>query len=328
MWYGVPGDKKSADGLEKVFKSYLSMKMRDIPDLLHHITTMFSPRLLQNAHVPVYKLLQHPGDFVVTFPRAFHGGFSLGPNAGEAVNFATHDWISHGSEASERYRGFRRAAVFSHDRLTFTMANHLDELRSYYTCKRLLDELERVVEEELSRRRELFREGVRDVASSISLPPNCLEHLDELSATYDERRLCHECKYVCFFSAVACGCSQSKVSCLRHSHSMCRCPMGNRYFMIWSPDEELTSTLQRVRERCERLKEKEGAVDEGITYEEIVIPAPGSERDAELHKNDVLPTCSIFETNTVSSSSSSSSSASSSPKPPSLANEDDQSSLV
>ena len=91
VWYGVPGTEKDASGLEQVFKSYLSMKMRDVPDLLHHITTMFSPRLLQSANVPVSKLVQHPGEFVVTFPRAFHGGFSMGPNAGEAVNFATHE---------------------------------------------------------------------------------------------------------------------------------------------------------------------------------------------------------------------------------------------
>ena len=85
QWYGVPGTNKDAEGLEKVFKNYLSMKMRDVPDLLHHITTMFSPRLLQNADVPIYKLLQHEGEYVVTFPRAFHGGFSMGPNIGEAV---------------------------------------------------------------------------------------------------------------------------------------------------------------------------------------------------------------------------------------------------
>jgi hypothetical protein len=28
----------------------------------------------------------------------------MGPNIGEAVNFATHDWISHGSDSNERYR--------------------------------------------------------------------------------------------------------------------------------------------------------------------------------------------------------------------------------
>lgn len=75
QWYGIPGTKKDAEGLEKVFKRYLSMKMRDVPDLLHHITTMFSPRLLQNDDVPVYKAVQHAGEFVVTFPMAFHGKF-------------------------------------------------------------------------------------------------------------------------------------------------------------------------------------------------------------------------------------------------------------
>ena len=78
QWYGVPGTRKDAEGLERVFKNYLSMKMRDMPDLLHHITTMFSPRLLQQGGVPVYKVLQEAGEFVVTFPRAFHGGFSYG----------------------------------------------------------------------------------------------------------------------------------------------------------------------------------------------------------------------------------------------------------
>ena len=70
QWYGVSGDKKSAEGLERVFKNYLSMKMRDVPDLLHHITTMFSPRLLQNADVVVSKVLQHEGEFVVSVMRS------------------------------------------------------------------------------------------------------------------------------------------------------------------------------------------------------------------------------------------------------------------
>lgn len=91
VWYGVPGNSKDAEGMEKVFKSFMSTKMRDAPELLYHITTMFNPRLLQAADVPVYRIIQHPGEFVLTFPRAFHGGFSLGPNIGEAVNFATHE---------------------------------------------------------------------------------------------------------------------------------------------------------------------------------------------------------------------------------------------
>uniref|UniRef100_A0A7S4IRS9 JmjC domain-containing protein n=1 Tax=Odontella aurita TaxID=265563 RepID=A0A7S4IRS9_9STRA len=254
QWYGVPGTRKDAEGLERVFKNYLSMKMRDVPDLLHHITTMFSPRLLQQGGVPVYKILQRAGEFVVTFPRAFHGGFSYGPNCGEAVNFATHDWISQGADANERYRSFARPSVFSHDRLTFTMSNHLKDQKRYSTCRLLLAELQRVVEEELKLRNKLLDAGVRDVSGDINLPRNRLDQLDEESADYDDKRLCHACKHVCFFSCVACECSQTKVSCLRHSHYMCRCPTERKYMMIWSTEDEMNTILRTVKNFAEELK--------------------------------------------------------------------------
>ena len=293
QWYGVPGTKKDADGLEKVFKNYLSMKMRDVPDLLHHITTMFSPRLLQNAEVPVYKLLQYEGEFVVTFPRSFHGGFSMGPNIGEAVNFATHDWIAYGADANERYRSFARPAVFSHDRLTFTMANHLEEQKAYSTCRLLMEELDRVVKEELQLRQKLISSGVRDVSKIISLPPNRLDQLDEDSADYDDKRLCHACKHVCFFSAVACECSQSKVSCLRHSHYMCRCPTERRYLMIWSNENEMKATLKKVRNHCNSLKKAadqdvgEGEIEESLAL--LPSPAVGVDRDLAEKKDREIP---------------------------------------
>ena len=56
--------------------------------------------------VPVVNLLPRPlpagqvvrtdqcaGDFVVTFPRAYHAGFNQGLNFAEAVNFAIGDWV-------------------------------------------------------------------------------------------------------------------------------------------------------------------------------------------------------------------------------------------
>ena len=46
--------------------------------------------------VPVYKLTQTAGSFVVTFPRAYHAGFSHGFNIAEAVNFAATDWLPFG----------------------------------------------------------------------------------------------------------------------------------------------------------------------------------------------------------------------------------------
>ncbi|KAF5817229.1 putative [histone H3]-lysine-36 demethylase [Helianthus annuus] len=56
-------------------------------------TTILSPEVLQKAGVPCCRLVQNAGEFVVTFPRAYHSGFSHGFNCAEAVNMATPGWL-------------------------------------------------------------------------------------------------------------------------------------------------------------------------------------------------------------------------------------------
>lgn len=46
-----------------------------------------------NYGVPVVRTNQCAGEFVVTFPRAYHAGFNQGYNCAEAVNFCPADWV-------------------------------------------------------------------------------------------------------------------------------------------------------------------------------------------------------------------------------------------
>jgi hypothetical protein len=56
QWYTVPGG--SADAMENVMRGFLRETFQKVPDLLHHMTTHFSPMLFQRAGVPVYKTVQ------------------------------------------------------------------------------------------------------------------------------------------------------------------------------------------------------------------------------------------------------------------------------
>lgn len=204
-------------------------------------------------------------------------------------------WIVQGAAASERYRSFSRPSVFSHDRLTFTMAYHLEEQKSFRTCKMLLDELKRIMDEEISLRNKLLKNGIRDISKEVDLPRNRFDQLDEDSADYDDKRLCFACKHICFLSCVACKCSKSKVSCLRHSHYMCRCPSEDRFMMVWCTAEEMKKTYKRVKERTEYLMAKEEGVKHKCTYEtdstvnnENSFLAPGVLEDLQRHERYVV----------------------------------------
>ena len=62
-------------------------------------------------------MVQHSGEFVLTFPRAYHSGFNCGFNCAEAVNVAPVDWLAHGQHAVELYSEQQRKTSISHDKL-------------------------------------------------------------------------------------------------------------------------------------------------------------------------------------------------------------------
>ncbi|KAG9150463.1 hypothetical protein Leryth_010851 [Lithospermum erythrorhizon] len=121
-WYGVPGH--AALDFEKAVREHvynhdiLSPEAEDGAfDVLLGKTTLFPPSILTENGVPVFKAVQKPGEFVITFPRAYHAGFSHGFNCGEAVNFAIGDWFPLGSIASCRYALLNRVPLLPHEEL-------------------------------------------------------------------------------------------------------------------------------------------------------------------------------------------------------------------
>jgi len=151
-WYVVPAS--AASKFERAAKALAPHLFDRCPDLLAQLVMMVSPFELRLQGVPVYKIRQRAGDFVVTFPRAYHAGFSHGFNLAEAVNFATVDWLPFGRNAMCQARRFKRTPVFSMERLLFTLARGLlaEQQEALDTLEWLCPELQAVTDEELKAR--------------------------------------------------------------------------------------------------------------------------------------------------------------------------------
>ena len=69
------------------------------PQFLRHKSYLASPMMLAKTSCRPNTLVQHAGEFVITFPRGYHAGFNLGFNCAESVNFALDSWIELGRKA-------------------------------------------------------------------------------------------------------------------------------------------------------------------------------------------------------------------------------------
>lgn len=94
LWYGIPESHR--EKFDRVVKDKCALLFKKDPNILLDVITMISPGYLQSQGIKIHKTLQRPGEFILTFPGSYHGGFSTGLNIGEAVNFVTKTWINFG----------------------------------------------------------------------------------------------------------------------------------------------------------------------------------------------------------------------------------------
>ena len=110
IWYSIPNSACME------FQNYLIQTTPDLfirqPDLMHQLTSLVSPKVLKELNIPCYRAVQHPHEYIVTYPRCYHAGFNSGYNLNEAVNFTTEFWVPFGMEAIRDYRVTRKQSVF------------------------------------------------------------------------------------------------------------------------------------------------------------------------------------------------------------------------
>uniref|UniRef100_A0A665WS75 [histone H3]-trimethyl-L-lysine(4) demethylase n=1 Tax=Echeneis naucrates TaxID=173247 RepID=A0A665WS75_ECHNA len=230
-WYGVPAS--AAEQLEAVMKKLAPELFDSQPDLLHQLVTIMNPNVLMEHGVPVYRTNQCAGEFVVTFPRAYHSGFNQGYNFAEAVNFCTADWLPMGRQCVAHYRRLHRYCVFSHEELLCKMAADPESL-DVELAAAVFKEMGDMMEEETK-----LRQGVLSSEQEVfELVP-------------DDERQCHKCKTTCFLSALTCSCSPDRLVCLHHAADLCDCPLGNKCLRYRYDLEEFPSMLYGVKTRAQ-----------------------------------------------------------------------------
>ncbi|XP_039175006.1 lysine-specific demethylase 5B isoform X1 [Crotalus tigris] len=248
-WYGAPG--YAAEQLEDVMKKLAPELFESQPDLLHQLVTIMNPNTLMSHGVPIYRTNQCAGEFVITFPRAYHSGFNQGFNFAEAVNFCTVDWLPLGRQCVEHYRLLNRYCVFSHDEMICRMAAKAETL-DVVVASTVEKDMAIMIEDEKT-----LRETVHNLGVTESERMN-LEMLP------DDERQCIKCKTTCYMSAVYCSCNPDLLVCLYHVEDLCTCPiyqykMGYRYAV-----DELYPMMNALKLRAESYNEWASNVNEAL----------------------------------------------------------------
>ncbi|MCL7024368.1 hypothetical protein MKW94_002422 [Papaver nudicaule] len=248
MWYGVPG--KDALKLEASMKKHLPDLFEEQPDLLHKLVTQLSPSILVSEGVPVYRCVQNPREFILTFPRAYHSGFNCGFNCAEAVNVAPVDWLPHGQNAVELYREQGRKTSISHDKLLLGAAreavrasweiqllrkNTIDNTRWKDVCGK-----EGILAKAIKARvdmEQIRRECLCTSSQSVKMDV-------DFDATFE--RECFICLYDLHFSAVSCPCTAEKFACLNHAKQLCSCAWSDKIFLFRYEISELNVLVEAL----------------------------------------------------------------------------------
>jgi len=157
----------------------------------------------------VFKVYQEPGDLILTFPGAYHAGFSPSFNVCEAVNVACPDWVPTALKHLEMNarEGFPRKSCFSLEWMLAENRRKVDRLEFSKEASDLLElHYKQLVEEEVKKRQELRLR----VGEEAILVDRSLKFWD---------LLCVSCRQYAYLTCVGCRgcqkvwCSNCKPSC-------------------------------------------------------------------------------------------------------------------
>jgi len=93
-WYGAPAEDDHL--LEETIRNAAPELFEQQPDLMFQLVTLMSPGRLAAAGVRLSACDQRPGEFVITFPQAYHCECSFGDQTSAKQLFSwLQSWVQH-----------------------------------------------------------------------------------------------------------------------------------------------------------------------------------------------------------------------------------------
>ena len=271
-WYGIPG--ADAERFEEAMKQAVPELFESQPDLLFQLVTLLPPDRLRKAGVNVYALDQRAGQFVITFPQAYHAGFNHGFNFNEAVNFAPEDWEPYGEAGVERLQEFRKQPCFSHDELLMTAAGRDTSIK---TARWLAPAMVRLRDRELQQRQDLLTRHKSHFETHIckldaTNSSDCSLGFETQDQDVSELEYqCHYCKAYSYLSSYKCD-KSGTVMCLLHAggHECCEATedqrlVGHAHTLRYRhTDDGLNNVVQKVVDRAHQPEAWQEKLDKAL----------------------------------------------------------------
>ncbi|KAJ8438157.1 hypothetical protein Cgig2_033036 [Carnegiea gigantea] len=214
-----------------------------------------SPATLKSKDIPVYRCVQHPREFVLFLPSAYHSGFDCGFNFSASAVLAPLDWLPHGLISIELYREQRRKTSISLDRMLLRAAN--EAVKAQWEC---------LLRGKTSKWMEACgKDGIlaRVLRMRIRSEARCSEYLSSASQgrkmdkSFDDSDKKWECSTCCcdlYLSAASCPCNPNRFSCLRHSKRDCSCPWSDKIFLFRYLISELEILVEAVEGKMSAVR--------------------------------------------------------------------------
>ncbi|XP_077302327.1 jumonji, AT rich interactive domain 2 [Arctopsyche grandis] len=208
IWYGVPDSQsvKFKETLTSIVPGYCQKKTV----WLLSDTTMVPPKMLKEHGVSLCRTVQHPGEFILVFPKAFTSSICAGYNVSESVYFAPNSWLDTAQQDFVDIRNSCEPTMFSLERLIVAMSQ--DIRTPYQILKKVLPALNKIIQTEKQHREALFNVGLK--ASERS--QNVFIGKKKVAKRQDEVEECHRCRTSLSLSMLY-NDSDGSVFCLIHA---------------------------------------------------------------------------------------------------------------